>query len=117
TDVDLAEVTRTVVTESETLNERQVTLDLEPTPAAIDVPKVERVIENLLVNAVRHTPAEAHIWVRVQPGSGGAILVVEDDGPGLPPEDRDRVFGAFERGVNASAHAPGSGIGLTLVAR
>lgn len=116
-DVDLAEVVRTVVTESETLQERQVTLDIAPTPAAVDVPKVERIVENLLVNAVRHTPPDAHIWVRVQPGRGGAILVVEDDGPGLPAEDRERVFGAFERGVNASAHAPGSGIGLTLVAR
>ena len=43
--------------------------------------------------------------------------MVEDDGPGLPPEDLERVFEAFERGANASAHAPGSGIGLTLVAR
>ncbi|HTG48122.1 MAG TPA: PAS domain S-box protein [Actinomycetota bacterium] len=115
--VDLAEVVRTVVAESETASDREVTLELEPTPASVDVPKVERIVENLLVNAARHTPEDAHIWVRVQPGSGGAILVVEDDGAGLPPEDRERVFGAFERGANASAHAPGSGIGLTLVAR
>ena len=94
-----------------------MSVELEVTPAAVDVPKVERIVENLLVNAVRHTPEDAHIWIRVQPASGGAILVVEDDGPGLPAEDRERVFEAFERGANASAHAPGSGIGLTLVAR
>jgi signal transduction histidine kinase len=84
---------------------------------AIDVPKVERIVENLLVNAARHTPPHARIWIRVGPGDGGAIIAVEDDGPGLSPEDRERVFGPFERGISVSAHAPGSGIGLTLVAR
>ena len=79
--------------------------------------RLVQVFLNLLVNAARHTPPQAHIWIRVQPGNGGAILAVEDDGPGLLPEDRERVFGAFERGVNAATHAPGSGIGLTLVAR
>ncbi len=117
TEVDLADVVRTIVAESETANDREMSVELEVTPAAVDVPKVERIVENLLVNAVRHTPEDAHIWIRVQPASGGAILVVEDDGPGLPAEDRERVFEAFERGANASAHAPGSGIGLTLVAR
>jgi signal transduction histidine kinase len=81
------------------------------------VPKVERIVENLLVNAARHTPSHARIWIRVRPNDRGAILTVEDDGPGLAPEDRERVFGPFERGVSAAAHAPGSGIGLTLVAR
>ncbi|TMK90525.1 MAG: PAS domain S-box protein [Actinobacteria bacterium] len=115
--VDLAEVVRNVVAESDAVADRDVSVDATTTTVAIDVPKVERIVENLLVNAARHTPPDAHIWVRVQPGNGGAILAVEDDGPGLLPEDRDRVFGAFERGVNAATHAPGSGIGLTLVAR
>src|SRR6266550_6320886 len=115
--VDLAEVVRNVVAESDAVTDRDVRVDATMTTVAIDVPKVERIVENLLVNAARHTPPHAHIWIRVQPGDGGAILAVEDDGPGLLPEDRERVFGAFERGVNAATHAPGSGIGLTLVAR
>jgi signal transduction histidine kinase len=115
--VDLADVVRNVVAESDAVADRVVTVDATTTTVAIDVPKVERIVENLLVNAARHTPRDAHIWVRVQPGAGGAILAIEDDGPGLLPEDRERVFGAFERGVNAATHAPGSGIGLTLVAR
>jgi PAS domain S-box-containing protein len=115
--VDLADVVRNVVAESDAVADREVTVDASTTTVAIDVPKVERIVENLLVNAARHTPPDAHIWIRVQPGDGGAILAVEDDGPGLLAEDRERVFGAFERGVNAATHAPGSGIGLTLVAR
>jgi two-component system sensor histidine kinase MtrB len=115
--VELSEVVRNVVAESDAVADRDVSVVATATTVAIDVPKVERIGENLLVNAARHTPPDAHIWIRVQPGNGGAILAVEDDGPGLLPEDRDRVFGAFERGVNAATHAPGSGIGLTLVAR
>ncbi len=115
--VDLAEVVRNVVAESGAVTDRDVAVVATATTVAIDDPKVEQIVENLLVNAARHTPPDAHIWMRVQPGNGGAILTVEDDGPGLFPEDRDRVFGAFERGVNAATHAPGSGIGLTLVAR
>jgi len=115
--VDLADVARNVVAESDVGIDRAVTIDTTETIVGIDVPKVERIVENLLVNAARHTPRNAHIWVRVRPDDEGAILAVEDDGPGMPPDDRERVFGAFERGVSAAAHAPGSGIGLTLVAR
>jgi two-component system, OmpR family, sensor histidine kinase KdpD len=115
--VDLADVARNVVEESEVGFDREVTVDTVETIVAVDVPKVERIVENLLVNAARHTPAHARIWIRVRPSDDGAIVAVEDDGPGLPLEDRERVFGPFERGGSAAAHAPGSGIGLTLVAR
>ena len=117
TTVDLADVARNVVEESEIGVDRQVSLDTTRTIVAIDVPKVERIVENLLVNAIRHTPANARIWVRVQPRDQGAVIAVEDDGPGLPPDERERVFAPFERGAHAATHAPGSGIGLTLVAR
>src|SRR5207249_440223 len=103
--VDLAQVVRNVVAESDAVADRDVSVVATTTTVAIDVPKVERIVENLLVNAARHTPPNSHIWIRVQPGNGGAILAVEDDGPGLLPEDRERVFGAFERGVNAAPQA------------
>jgi PAS domain S-box-containing protein len=114
---DLADVVRTVIEESDVLSEREIRVEAVPTPVAVDVPKIERIVENLLVNAIRHTPAQAHIWVRVMPDGHGGRIAVEDDGPGVPTEDRDRLFRAFERGASDSEHAPGSGIGLTLVAR
>jgi signal transduction histidine kinase len=84
---------------------------------AVDAPKVERIVENLVVNAARHTPAGTTIWVRVQPRRDGVLLVVEDEGPGVPAHLREQIFQPFRKGRNVADHAPGSGIGLALVAR
>jgi two-component system, NtrC family, sensor histidine kinase GlrK len=81
----------------------------------VDPAKVERIVENLLVNAVRHTPADRRIWVRVWSEDGGVMLAVEDEGPGVPPELRDVIFEPFRQGPTPSAHSPGTGIGLSLV--
>jgi signal transduction histidine kinase len=69
------------------------------------------------VNAAKHTPADATVWVRVRPRGAGVELVVEDDGPGVPEAMRDTLFQPFERGPSASPHAPGVGLGLSLVSR
>jgi signal transduction histidine kinase len=82
---------------------------------SVDAPKVERMLENLLSNAARHTPPGARIWLRVRPEAGGVLLLVEDEGPGIPDDLKESVFEAFRRGPTASG--PGSGIGLSLVAR
>jgi signal transduction histidine kinase len=83
----------------------------------IDPPKLERIVENLVANAVRHTPPTSRIWVRLEPVEEGALLSVEDDGPGVPVELRDAVFEPFRQGPTATPHSPGTGIGLSLVAR
>jgi signal transduction histidine kinase len=91
-----------------------MTLDVAPVTIRADPAMVERIIENLLGNSVKHTPRDASIWVRVNPvEGGGALLTVEDDGPGVPPEERDRIFEPFRQGSRAGA---GSGVGLALVA-
>ena len=73
---------------------------------------LERIVENLLTNAVRH--ARAAIVVRV----GDACLWVDDDGPGVPEADRERIFAAFATGDPSRArHLGGVGLGLTLVRR
>jgi two-component system sensor histidine kinase GlrK len=85
--------------------------------AAVDVGQAERIIENLISNAVRHTPAGTPIWVRAEPQEGGVLLVVEDEGPGVPEQLRRAVFEPFRRGSADGAHPPGVGVGLALVAR
>lgn len=91
-------------------------LELEPTPALVDRAKVERVIHNLVGNAVRHTPMGTTIRVTTRRADGAAVLVVDDDGPGIPVEEREDVFEPFVQGdVAASSASPGTGVGLSLI--
>ncbi|MBV9913637.1 MAG: HAMP domain-containing protein [Sinobacteraceae bacterium] len=71
---------------------------------------------NLVENALRHTPAGTRIGVRVDggPAGHGAVLVVEDDGPGVPEVDLPRLRERFYRGER-SRTTPGNGLGLSLV--
>jgi PAS domain S-box-containing protein len=92
-------------------------VDLAPVEIAVDSAKVERIVENLLFNASRHTPPGTPIWVRVDPRDPGALLTVADAGPGVPAEQREQIFQPFHRGSGSGGHAPGSGIGLALVAQ
>ncbi|WP_229758611.1 sensor histidine kinase [Peterkaempfera bronchialis] len=86
-----------------------------PVPVAGDRGQLRRMIRNLLDNAERH--ARSAIDVRVgADGSGDALLVVQDDGPGIPEPDRQRVFERFTRLDDARARDDGgSGLGLAIV--
>jgi two-component system sensor histidine kinase KdpD len=82
----------------------------------VDPPKVERIVDNLIANAVRHTPNGTPIEVRVEDGPGGVLIAVDDAGPGIPPLELDTVFEPFRRGSDAGGRA-GAGVGLSLVAQ
>jgi PAS domain S-box-containing protein len=96
---------------------RLLELAVEPVVAQVDPAKVERIVENLLANAARHTPPDAPVWVRVARQDQGVLIAVEDAGGGVPPELRTALFEPFRQGPEVPTHAPGVGIGLTLVAR
>ena len=116
--VDLASLVAGVVSEAaDELDAHPVSLDLLPTQVLADAPKVERVVENLLANAARHTDPGTPIWVRVEPLDRGALLCVDDAGPGIPAEQRESIFRPFQRGPAGATYAPGSGVGLALVAQ
>jgi PAS domain S-box-containing protein len=117
--VDLASLVAGVVKEAgeELLDAHPVSLDLAPIQVLADAAKVERIVENLLANAARHTDPGTPIWVRVEPGDRGALLCVDDAGPGIPVEQRESIFRPFERGPGGATYAPGSGVGLALVAQ
>ena len=91
-------------------------LRIKPAVAEVDPPKVERITENLLVNAIKHTPSGTRICVRVENADEGVLLAVDDRGPGIPETDRAAIFEIFNRGA-AARHVPGTGIGLSLVAQ
>jgi signal transduction histidine kinase len=79
-------------------------------------PRVARVIQNLVQNAVRHTPSGGSVVIRGRRTDGGLRLEVSDDGEGIPPEAIESIFEPFWRGDSART-SDGSGLGLTLVKR
>jgi PAS domain S-box-containing protein len=99
------------------LDGRRVDISGGPVQAELDGPKVERIVENLVLNAVKHTPPESSIHVQLDDAPEGVLIAVEDDGPGIADEHKGTVFETFNRGPKALSSAPGAGIGLSLVAR
>ena len=96
---------------------RPVSLEIDEIEAEVDAPKVERIVDNLLANAFRHTPAGAEVRVRVTRSDGGAVISVDDRGPGVGPHEREAIFEIFQRGTAGMAAARGTGVGLALVAQ
>lgn len=97
---------------------KRIDFDLDAGPDCIVAGQPEwlRVlIRNLIDNAVRYTPEDGRIAVRLVRLAEGCQLIVEDSGPGIPPERRDEALQRFHR-LDPSAH-PGSGLGLAIVAR
>lgn len=96
----------------------RVHVDVEPVVAVVDAPKIERVVENLLANAVKHAGGNADIWVRLRLEGPSVMLTVEDNGPGVPEELRTEIFEPFRQGPDSARSAsPGTGLGLALVQR
>jgi signal transduction histidine kinase len=75
--------------------------------------KLERVLMNLLTNALRHTPGDGSVAVRAEPLSGEVRVAVEDTGEGLDEEARERMFERFWRG-DRSRTSRGAGLGLAI---
>jgi PAS domain S-box-containing protein len=83
----------------------------------LDMDKVERILEELLANAITHTPPGTPVWVRAARHGTGMLLAVEDAGPGLPRELHTAVFQRFGHDGNTLTHPSGLTIGLSLVLR
>jgi signal transduction histidine kinase len=115
--VDVGALVRRIIDEADLHQEHAVVVTAPAVQIAVDAPKVERIVENLVVNAARHTKTGTTIWVGVHPRPDGVLLVVEDEGPGIPAQLREQIFQPFHQGRNVADHAPGSGIGLALVAQ
>ena len=84
-----------------------------PRPARADPEKLQRVLFNLIQNAIRHTPADGSVTVRAEPAGDWVEVEVADTGPGIAPAERGRVFEAFTRG-EAARSREGAGLGLAI---
>ena len=97
-----------------------VSLELDVSPgltAFADPERLHQVVANLVDNSCRHSPVDGTVTVRAR-ASEGLLLEVADQGPGIRPEDRHRVFERFSRGSGPTAQGPGSdggtGLGLAI---
>ena len=92
--------------------DRGVRVEVDPQPAVVagDPARLRQLVMILVDNAIRHSPTDGRVGVAVRANGSGASLVVEDDGPGIRPEDMPHVFERFYRAPGA----PGGGTGLGL---
>jgi len=121
--VELGElVNETVAALRAQAQERGVTVAAEaagPLSARANAEKLQRVLFNLVVNAIRHTPADGSVVVRARPavdGSGAVEVEVVDDGAGVLAAERERVFEPFYRGGEdgTARSSDGAGLGLAI---
>jgi two-component system, OmpR family, sensor histidine kinase KdpD len=72
------------------------------------------VVANLVENAVKYTPPETPIHLSASQVDGAVELRVDDEGPGIPPQEVDRIFEKFVRGSSTRASKAGTGLGLAI---
>jgi signal transduction histidine kinase len=92
----------------------RITVDA-PAPELVgewDAARLARVLDNLLGNAVKYSPAGGEVAVRVAREGAWAVLTVTDEGLGIPAADRARIFERFHRGRNVQGQVAGAGVGL-----
>lgn len=90
-------------------------LGKSPLPALADPEKIQRVLFNLIRNAIRHTPADGSVTVRAEAARDAIEVEIADTGDGIPVEERERVFEAFFRGgEDSSRQSDGAGLGMAV---
>lgn len=93
-----------------------VLTELEPISINCDPEKLRTVIDNLLSNAIRYSPADGHLGARLRCEGNEAIIEVADEGPGIASEDMPMIFDAFYQGRTATdGPVRGTGLGLSIV--
>ena len=110
----------------ETVEAMRVTADAKHVSVVAEIPptldaahgnpeKLQRVLFNLIQNAIRHTPADGSVVIRAEPVADGIEVEVADTGDGIAADERGRVFGAFYRaGTDAARTGGGAGLGLAI---
>ena len=118
--VDLVEVSRDAAgrwRDAAAAAGKRIELELRGRPVAWGSHEdVAHVLDNLVDNAIRYAPPGAEVRVAAESHDGLAVLAVSDTGPGIPVDDRERVFERFYRGATGREAGSGTGLGLAIVA-
>ena len=83
-------------------------------PARADAERLQRVLFNLIQNAIRHTPADGSVTVRAEQAGEWVEIEVADTGSGIPLENRERLFEPFVRGIVGENRDGRAGLGLAI---
>jgi two-component system, NtrC family, sensor histidine kinase GlrK len=95
----------------------RLTIDAQAATLEADPQKLRSIVDNLISNAIKFTPAGGSVLVRARMLAGEAVIEVQDSGPGVPPEERESIFNLFFRGRSKAAEGgriKGSGLGLAI---
>lgn len=115
--VELGALARTVLSQlAPAAHARHIDMGVQadaPVSVTGDPDALRVLLNNLVENAIRYTPEGGKVDITVQPDAAASLVTVQDSGPGIPPEEIDRVFDRFYR-VSGTG-APGSGLGLAIV--
>ena len=112
---DVADLVTGVLEDNAVTRSHPIHTSLDSVMVNVDVPQVERIMDNLLSNAAKHLDAGVAMWVKTESVGAGVLITVEDAGPGVPADLRDEIFEPFRRGNETTQ--PGLGLGLSLVSR
>jgi signal transduction histidine kinase len=99
------------------LHRLMVRSEIDELVGQFDAARIERVLDNLLGNAVKYSPPGSCVSLELTAKHGWATIVVRDQGMGIPPEDLPHVFEPFRRGGNVVGRISGTGIGLSNAQR
>jgi two-component system, NtrC family, sensor histidine kinase GlrK len=110
-------VTRVIEDQKVAIKAKHITIDAHLSEVSIlaDEEKIRIVVDNLLSNAIKYSPAGGTIGLSLKNIDGQAVLNVDDQGPGINTDERDKIFDAFYQGRNSdSGHVKGTGLGLSI---
>ena len=117
--VQLRDVVKRVVNDRKlaiVAKDLRIELNCEHVTAYCDEEKVRVILDNLLSNAVKYSPERGLVSIKLYKERGDAVFEVLDEGPGIPANERERIFEAFFRGTDTGVAAiKGSGLGLSIV--
>jgi two-component system, NtrC family, sensor histidine kinase GlrK len=117
-DVDVIELLDQVLgDQTVSIKAKQLRVETDATRLAVsaDREQLRIVLDNLLSNAIKYSPAGGRVRVRLQEHEGHAVIEIQDDGPGISPEERGRVFEPFYQGSAVhNGHVKGTGLGLAI---
>lgn len=117
-EIELNDLLQQIVLDTQPqIDSKNLTVDVAPSPVVTliaDGPLLSRAFSNVIVNAIQASPYAGEVRIRLTAGTADVTVTVTDSGPGVRPEEIDRLFQRHYRGLFTRAATPGMGLGLAI---